>query len=196
MSLDFVPWAQILRTPSNSSACLHFFPLSPSQASWARTQSHWLCFLHANLCLYPLSGFCLHCATETDKLLGDVFMPWLFQYYLFSFQYLTVLNSLHKILSSLGFQDKSHLEFFFCLFFMVFLGGGEQKRRLLLFFCCPAIVVLQDNFLIPFFLSAHFVYTIPDVNLSHSYILVTPKSFYISLIPLFYATLSFPLPVS
>lgn len=40
-----------------------------------RTQSHWLRFLHANLCLYPSSSFCLHGATETalTKLSGDVF---------------------------------------------------------------------------------------------------------------------------
>lgn len=121
-----------------------------------RTQLHCLCLPYANLCLYPSSGFCLHCATESalTKLLSDVFVTLLFQSYLFSFRYLTLLTFLpwNSLLSL--FPRQIFFEFFSCLSFSVFWWGEAvlegRKVGLFLVLFCPYIVgILQDNLFIP-----------------------------------------------
>lgn len=192
MKLDFIPWAQILRTPSLSSACPSFSSHLDQPSFLSENVTALALFLHASLC-HPSSGFC------TTPLCHQWEVPWqTVQWCLcgLAFPILLVLisvlshcwNYLCEILSSLGFQEKSHLGFFSCLFLSAFgggCGGGGSGRKggLFLFLCCPYIVdVLQDNLLIPSFLSTHFVYAFCDVKL-HPY----PGD--MSLISFFYATL-------
>lgn len=196
MSGDFFLWVQILRTPSLSSV-LRFPPIFPIQTWWVRTQLHGLCFLNTSWCLYLSSGVCLHCATKIallTKLLGDVFVALLFQFYLFLFQYLTFLKfpPWHSLFS---LQDNYLFGFFSCLSFSV-LGWGMLKERKV--GCsssstAPTLLVFSKITLYPSFLSTHFCWvTSTSLTVSTSvYILVDPTSLYICVISLFYATFSF-----